>query len=391
MKKALEDVRVLDLSSHLAGPFCTMQLADLGAEVIKIEPPRGDLSRSNVTPGAKGQASYFLSVNRNKKGMVLNLKTKEALNIFFELVKISDVLVENYRPSVAQKLGIDYKRVIKVNPQIVYASISGFGQTGPYSQRPSFDLIAQSMSGMINLSNPGIKPRWTAGSIGDTIPALFATVAILGALHYARETGQGQYIDISQVHSMTASMPIPVQTYLITKKEQDDTPVEFPRRSLKFIYQTKDGYISLAALYHFAEAFLEIVGREIPKVLESWEENMAVTQEAHDMIINWFKTKTNEEVDALLTEGKIPFSQVYRLSQLCKDPQAIERGMFVEVEHPLGFTYKITTSPMKMSETPPTMELPPPLFGQDTEEVLSTLLGYSKDKIAELKKNNAVM
>jgi crotonobetainyl-CoA:carnitine CoA-transferase CaiB-like acyl-CoA transferase len=368
-----------------------MQLADLGAEVIKIESPRGDLSRSRKSPLVKGRAPYFLGVNRNKKGIVLNLKTQEALNVFLELVKISDVIVENFRPGVVQSLGVDYEAVRKVNPQIIYASLSGFGQTGPYIKRPSFDLIAQSMSGMISLSNPETEPIWTAGSIGDTIPALFTSTAILGALHYARKTGKGQYIDVSQVHSLTASMPIPVQTYLITGKEEDDIPVEFPKINLKAIYKTKDGYISVAALYHFLEAFVSIVGRDFPKVLESWGETKAITQEAYDLITKWFKDKTNSEVDKLLTKGKIPFSQVYSLSQLSEDPQAIERGMFVEYEHAQGFRYKVISSPMKMTETNPTMSRNPPLLGENTEEVLSTLLDYNQEKITELKKKNAIL
>ena len=391
MKKALEDVRVTDLSSHLAGPFCTLQLADMGAEVIKIEPPNGDLSRLSANPISKGQSPYFLSTNRNKKGMSLNLKMQEAKDVLYELVKKSDIVVENYRPGVAEKLGVDYETIKAINPRIVYASISGFGQEGPYSRRPAFDLIAQSMSGMIRLSNLGREPGWVAGSIGDTVPALYAAVAILGALHYARKTGQGQYIDISQVHSMTAVMPIPVQTYLVTGKELDDTPRAWPRRSLKHIYKTKDGYISLSALFHFCQVFVKMVGKEVPKVAESWEENMAVTEECHEWIIDWFTTKTNKEADTLLTEAKIPFSQVYGLSNLVNDPQAAVRGMFTEVDHPLGFRYKTTTSPMKMSETPIVIERAPPVFGQDSEEVLSKILGYSSKKISELRKIGAFL
>jgi crotonobetainyl-CoA:carnitine CoA-transferase CaiB-like acyl-CoA transferase len=367
-----------------------MQLADMGAEVIKIESPRGDLSRSRMSSLIKGQAPYFLAVNRNKKGIVLNLKTQEALEIFFELVKISDIVVENYRPGVVQNLGVDYETVRKVNPKIVYASISGFGQTGPYRNRPSFDLMAQSMSGMISLSNPENEPIWTAGSIGDTIPALYATVAILSALHYARKTGKGQYIDVSQVHSLTAAMPIPVQTYLITEKEDDDTPRGFPKINLKAIYKTIDGYVSVSALYHFLETFLEIVGKDIPKVLESWFENKSLTEETHNMVVEWFNNKTNAEVDHLLSQGNIPFSQVYSLSQLREDPQAKERDMFMEYEHPLGFKYWIITSPIKMTETNPTMVGNPPLLGENTDEVLSKILGYDHEKIKGLRERNSV-
>jgi crotonobetainyl-CoA:carnitine CoA-transferase CaiB-like acyl-CoA transferase len=186
-------------------------------------------------------------------------------------------------------------------------------------------------------------------------------------------------------------MPIPVQTFLVTKKEEDDTPVEWPRRSLKHIYKTKDGYISLAALFHFCERFVKIIGREVPKVVESWEENMAITELTHDLIIDWFISKSNKEVDELLSKGGIPFSKVYRLSELMEDPQSMKRGIFTEVEHPLGFSYTSTSSPIKMSKTPLSIDIAPPLFSQDSENILSDILGYKPDKIAELKKNGAVL
>lgn len=190
---------------------------------------------------------------------------------------------------------------------------------------------------------------------------------------------------------MTAAMPIPVQTYLVTKKQEDDTPVEWPRRSLKHIYKTKDGYISIAALFHFCERFIKTVGHEVPKVAESWVENMAVTRESHDMIIEWFKSKTSSEADEILAQAGIPFSRVYRLSELVRDPQSDKRGIFTEVEHPIGFTYSTTTSPMKMSETPLSINIPPPAFSQDSADILSNILGYDSDKIKELKKSGSVL
>jgi len=390
MKKALEGIRVLDLSSHLSGPFCTMQLGDLGAEVIKIEPPSGDHSRLNVTSAhTKGQAPYFLSANRNKKDIMLNLKTKEALEIFYKLASLSDVIVENYRPGIAQKLGVDYESVNKINPKIVYASITGFGQTGPYRSRPSFDVIAQAMGGMMHLSGWGGPPVRTAGSIGDTIPALYAAIAILGALHYARSTGKGQYIDVSQVHSITACMPILVQNYLITKEEAEGAELKFPMQTLRGIYKTKDGYITIAALYQFMDTLVKIIGREVPEISNEWIENMALSREGYDKIINWLKNKTNEELETILQEN-IPYGPVLKLSEIVDDPQAIEREMFVDVEHTLGFTYKMISSPMKLTETPTILERVPPTIGQDTDEILSKLLGYSEEEIAELKKAQAI-
>ena len=390
MKKALEGIRVLDLSSHLAGPFCTMQLGDLGAEIIKIEPPSGDLSRLNVTSAhTKGQAPYFLSANRNKKDIMLNLKTKEALEIFAKLVSLSDVIVENYRPGIAQKLGVGYESVKKINPKIVYASITGFGQTGPYSSRPSFDVIAQAMGGMMHLSGWGGPPVRAAGSIGDTIPAFYTTIAILGALHYAKNTGKGQYIDVSQVHSITACMPILVQNYLITQEEVEGAELKFPMQTLRGVFRTKDGYVAIAALYQFMDALVEIIGREVQEISNEWNKENTLSREGYDKIINWLKTKSNNELETIL-QGKIPYGPVLKLSEIVDDPQAIEREMFVDVEHSLGFTYKMISSPMKLTETPTTLERVPPTLGQDTEEILSKILGYSKEEIAQLKQAQAV-
>lgn len=390
MNKALEGIRVLDLSSHLSGPFCTMQLGDLGAEVIKIEAPFGDPSRINVsTPQTKGQAPYFLSTNRNKEGIVLNLKTKEALEIFYELVKVSDVIVENYRPGVAKQLGVDYESVKKFNPKIVYASITGFGQTGPYKFRPSFDVIAQAMGGMMHLSSSGGTPVQTAGSIGDTIPALFATIGILGALLHVRNSGTGQYIDVSQVHSITAVMPIIVQNFLITQKEVEGAELRFPLLNFRGVFKTKDGYVAIAALYQFMEHFVKIVGVELPELSQEWSENTALSREGYDKLTTWLKSKTNNEVETML-QGKIPYGPVMKLSELVTDPQAIEREMFVNLEHPLGFNYKTISSPMKLSTTPTTIDKIPPTLGQHTTEVLTHLLGDSVEKIEKLKQAQAI-
>ncbi len=384
MSKALEGVRVIDLSNHLAGPFCAMQLGDLGAEVIKIEPPTGDLSRTRATDQTKGQAPYYLSANRNKQGMVLNLKNPEALETLYKLVKISDVLIENYRPGVSQKLGVDYDTVKRVNPKIIYASITGFGLTGPYSPRPSFDGIAQAMGGMMSLTGGGGTPIRTAGSIGDTIPGLYTAIAVLGALYHARNTGEGQHIDISQAHSITASMPIPVQTYLVTRTEEEPGP-RFPLKTLSGVYPTSDGYVAIAALYQFMDTLVEIVGADDPSVSAEWRNTKSLSRDGHGRILDWLKTKTNKEVEAVFL-GKIPYGPVMKLSEILSDPQAVHRQVFVDVEHPLGFTYKTTSSPMRLSVTPATIERAPPSLGQDTATILSLLLGLSDEEITRIMK-----
>lgn len=396
MKKALEGIRILDLTAHLSGPFCSLQLADLGAEVIKIEPPRGDPTRMRGVAEAKGESPYFLSVNRNKKSMVLNLKTRKGLEIFKELVKKSDVIIENFRPGVTDRLEICYEKMKTINPKIVYASISGFGQTGPYSRRTSFDQVAQAMSGMMHLSGYGGPPSSTAGSISDTIPALYTAVAILAALRYASITGIGQYIDVAQVHSTTAAMPIPVQRYLITKEEffrsnpNPGAEKRFPMKELRATYKTEDGYISINTLFQFMDDFIKLLGEDIPTLSDEWKRNKYISKEVHALIVEWIERRTTEEVEAILQKGSIPYGKVFTLSELVNDPHAITRGMFVEIEHPKGFSYTTVSSPIKMTETTTAIEMLPPMLGQHTNEILSDLLGYSEEELVRLKKEKVI-
>ena len=212
MDSALQGIKIVDLTQHLAGPFCTMLLADMGAEVVKVEPPWGDASRSSPQyPSIEGQNAYFMFVNRNKRSIVLDLKSEKGVEVLKRLVASSDVVVENFRPGVMDRLGIGYDALRKVNPEIVYASISGFGQDSPYVKRPSFDIIAQAMSGWMWLNsresrgmNSGapLEPSCLAGSPGDTIPGIFCALSVLAALHHKEKTGKGQRIDVAQTDSL---------------------------------------------------------------------------------------------------------------------------------------------------------------------------------------------
>jgi CoA:oxalate CoA-transferase len=396
MKKALEDLRILDFTAHLAGPFCTMQLADLGAEVLKIEPPSGDRTRSRGVDEARGESPYFLSVNRNKKGMVLNLKNEKGLKILQELVKISDVVVENYRPGVTKRLGIDYETLKEINPKLVYASISGFGQTGPYRKRTSFDQVAQAMSGMMHLSGYGGPPSSTAGSISDIIPALYTAISILAAVHFAMKTGLGQYIDVAQVHSTTAAMPIPLQNFLITNQEfwrynpNPGTDKIYPMNELRATYQTKDGYISINTLFQFMDIFTELLAQYIPGILDEWKRDGCISRETHERIVEYIKSKTSDEMESILDRGSIPYGRVYTLPELVNDPQVIAREMFVNIEHSLGLSYKTVSSPMKMSLTPTIVERPPPLLGQHSKEILIDLLGYTEEEHERLREDGVI-
>jgi len=386
MKRALEGVRILDLTAHLAGPFTTMLLADMGAEVIKIERPgKGDPSRLS-RPMIKGQSSYFLFHNRNKKGIALNLKTEKGLRIFKDLVEISDVVVENFRSGVMDRLGLSHETLKEINPKIIFASISGFGQYGPYVKRPSYDIIAQAMSGWMHLTSleprgprsmPTFQPVTMAGSPGDTIPGLYTACAILAALYFRELTGRGQRIDVAQMDCMITMTAHRFTPYLLTGSTAEERAKEQPR-DVHGVYEAKDGYVVVRArredLRVLAEA-LNLEEGELPPpstVLDAWVRN-----------------RTRDEVVDVLAE-KLPCAPVLKEDEVARDPNVTAREMIVEMDHPLGFTYRTMATPIKFSDTPVSVESVPPSLGQHTEAVLSTLLGYNNKDIAELKKEGVI-
>ena len=381
MKKALGDIKIVDLTQHLAGPFCTMLLADMGAEVIKIEPPWGDATRSSpMYPAIKGQNTYFMFVNRNKKSMVLNLKSEEGIEILKRLVKESDVVVENFRPGVMERLGIGYEALKEINPGIVYASISGFGLNGPYVKRPSFDIVAQAMSGGIWLnsqeprglnSGPSFAPSTLAGSPGDTVPGTFCALSVLAALHHKNETGQGQRIDVAQTNSLMTMTGLAFTRYLFTGAT---TKERASRESnlIHGVYEAKDGFVVLRAIREKGVGLLaETIGVDADK-LEPSSENL----------VEWLKVRTRAEILELLAE-KIPCASVLTEEEVINDPNVKEQEMIVEKPHPLGFTYRAVATGIKFSETPVSVELLPPLLGENTKEVLRRL-GYDNGEIARL-------
>lgn len=381
MKKALRNIRVIDLTQHLAGPFCTMLLADMGAEVIKIEPPWGDATRSSPQyPTVEGQNTYFMFVNRNKKSIVLNLKSEKGTKIMKQLVKESDVVVENFRPGVMDRLGVGYEALKEVNPGIVYASISGFGLNGPYVKRPSFDIVAQAMSGWMYLnsqepkglnSSPSLNPSTLAGSPGDTIPGTFCALSVLAALHHKNETGQGQRIDIAQTDALMTVTGLALTRYLFTGATAKERASQ---RSMIIhgVYEAMDGFVVVRAVGEKAVSLLaETIGVDASKLGPSSES-----------LVDWLKERTRAEVLELLAE-KIPCASVLTDEELVNDPNVKERGMIVEKPHPLGFTYRAVGTGIKFSETPVSVELHPPLLGENTKEVLQRL-GYDDGEIARL-------
>jgi len=382
---ALKNVKIVDLTQHLAGPFCTMLLADMGAEVIKVEPPWGDASRSSPQyPEVKGQNAYFMFVNRNKRSVALDLKSEGGINVLKRIVESSDVVVENFRPGVMDKLGIGYDALKQVNSRIIYASISGFGQTGPYARRPSFDIVAQAMSGWMWLnsreprslnSGPSLVPSCLAGSPGDTVPGMFCALSILAALIHRNSSGLGQRIDVAQTDSLMTLEGLALTRYLFTGKTVD----QGERTGVHGIYEAKDGYVVVRAVgENDLQVLAENTGIKIDDLKPSSED-----------LKEWFRNRAKTDIVEMLGE-KIPCALVLTEEELVNDPNVATRGMIMEQPHPLGFTYRAVATGIKFSETPVTLNLLPPELGMNTLDVVRSL-GYSEKEIEDMIEDGVIM
>ena len=382
MEKILEDIRVLDLTHAWFGPYCTMLFAGLGAEVIKVEPPWGALGR--MGPGAmiQGASTSFYALNLNKKDLAINLKSPEGIEIFKELVKKTDIVIQNFLPGTMERLGLGYDVLKKLNPKIIYAALSGFGQTGPYKSRPSFAPIAESMSGHIfqtgESADPEGPPLGMAGAYGDLGPALWAASSILAAIRYRDKTGKGQILDIAQADCMVSLNTVAITSYNMLGMSMREYREKYPqsRGGIGGITKTKDGYIYIAG---FRPRAIEKMKQEL-----GFEE---ITSESiKELVVDMTKT---EALNYLLGYG-VPVAEIYSVKELVNDPHLIDRGMFTEVEHPKAGTIKVTNFPVKFSETPGEIRTATPLLGQHNEEILSTVLGYTTEQIQKLEKQGVI-
>jgi formyl-CoA transferase len=373
-----------------------MILADMGAEVIKIEEPKvGDESRG-YTPFIKDVSAYFININRNKKGIALNLKHPKGREIFLELIKKSDVVVENYRPGTMKRLGLDYETLSKVNPRIIYASISGFGRYGPYKERAGYDLIGQAMGGIMSITGwPETPPTRVGTAIGDILAALFCCIGILAALKARDLTGIGQSIDVALVDSVMAACEAYNEMYLVEGK----IPTRIGNR-YEFIYpydtfKTRDGWVAIGiGNDKMWRCFCKIMEREDLAEDPRYETNRKRVENhilLKQIIEEWTSTKTTNEVLDLLLEHKIPCGPVYTIDKVCNDPHiARAREMVVEIEHPTVGKIKIVGCPIKMSLTPPKVRSSAPALGEHTEEVLSELLGLTREQLEQLRREGVI-
>jgi CoA:oxalate CoA-transferase len=400
-KQALEGVRVLDFTAMLAGPFASMMFADYGADVIKIEPVgKGDYTR-NIGPFVKQDTEkkaggYFLSISRNKKSMTINLKHPKGIEIIKELTKKSDIVIENFRPGVMDRLGLGYDSLSEVNPQIVYTSISGFGHTGPFQQRPSFDLVAQAMGGVMSITGPKGGPPYKVGpGIGDIWASTIAAYTSMVALYWAKKTGEGQHIDCAMYDTMIYMMERAVMMYsmagTISGCEGNSHPLYAPYDC----FESKDGkYVVIAGHWDKQwENFCHAIKRkdllENPK-LKTMGDRAQNYNYLRPIIENWTKSKDRDEIVDFLIKKDVPVGPVNTVEDIFNCEQLKFREMLTEVTHPIVGKFKIVNAPAKLSKTPGGVQNAAPLLGEHTIEILRNYLGYSDEKIQVLKDEKTI-
>lgn len=396
-KDALAGVKVLDLSRVLAGPFCTMMLSDMGAEVIKIElPVKGDDSRA-FPPFVEGESVYFKNLNRNKKSVTLNLKSEKGKEIFLELVKKADILVENYRAGTMEKLGLGWDYLKTVNPKLVYGCVSGFGHTGPYSKRAGYDIVGQAMSGIMSVTGwPGGSPTRCGGPISDVMSGISLCAGVLAALHGARETGIGQKVDIALVDTLVASMQIINQIYLATGRMPERIGNRYESTYPYDTFPTKDGteIVIGCANDKFWGTLCEFMGTPELVTDPRFDTNKKRV-ENHEIlrviVENWTKQQDAAEIVDRLLEKGMPACPIYNIEDVTKDPQiAGSRNMFIEEEYPRIGKLKVTNSHIKMSETQVGFRAPSPDLGEHNVEVLQGILGLTEEEMEALKEEKII-
>ena len=395
MAGPLKGVRVLDMTWALAGPYCTMVLCDLGAEVIKVESPDGgDPSRKSL-PFIEGVSSYFLSVNRGKKSVAVNLRHPQGKEIVLALANQSDVLVENFRPGVMDRLGLGYGALRETNPRIIYAACSGFGQKGPYAHRPAYDVVVQGMGGTLSITGEAGGPPVRVGfSIGDIGGGIFTALGVLAALHERESSGQGQMVDISMLDGQIALLENAFARFFATGEVPQRIGTRHPLRTPFQAFPTQDGHIVLAAgEERFWQRLCQVINR--PDLLrdERFKDNPSRTRN-HDQLEPILKeitqSKKTAEWVALMDKNDIPCGPVNSIDQVVDDPHTAAREMITEVEHSKAGRLKVVNSPLKLSRTPVKIERACPELGEHTEEVLQNLLGFSQEKITELRSLQAI-
>jgi CoA:oxalate CoA-transferase len=379
MSFALDGVRVLELARFQAGPRGGMILSDLGAEVIKIEPPGGEETRKHP-PMVRGQSVYFSVYNRGKKSVCLDMRSARGKEVFTALVKKSDVVLENFRPGVMRTMGLDYDRLRALNPGIILVSVSGFGQYGPYTERPAFDPLGQAMSGLMTLTGQPVgQPLGTASSVVDRYTALHATIGTLAALRHRERTGEGQVVDVCLLDSALTMVEIPTSYYLATGAEGGEGG--------RPPYRGRDGWVVISAAgREMATRLMRIVGaaEDSTPLLGS-----SAGDHRRAFVERWCALHTVEEICATLTAAGIPVGPVKTIPEVAADPHLWEREMLVKIDDAVAGEMYVPGVTIKLSKTPGRLG-PVPTPGQHTDEILRSVLGYDDAMIDGLRQQGTV-
>jgi len=396
MQRALEDIKVIDLTRVLAGPFATTILADMGARVIHVEMPgTGDDSRG-FGPYINGESCYFMSLNRNKEGITLNMKSEKGKEVLKKLIMGADVVVENFKPGTMERLGFGYDDIVKWKPDIIYAACSGFGHTGPYAKRPAYDAVVQAMGGIMSLTSnqSGGEPTRVGTSIGDILAGIYASVGILAAIHYKDKTGAGQKVDVSMLDCQVSILENAVTRYFATgavpkpvgNRHASITPFE--------PFKCKDNVYLVIACGNdkLWGIFCSLVDRAELKEDRRFKTN-ALRTDNHSLlkpIIDEIMIKKNsQEWLKLFEENDIPCTTINTIDKVVNNPQVAAREMIVKTVHPKAGEQKLTALPINFSKTPRVIHKAAPLLGEDNERILNEL-GYSAEDIKQFKEEGII-
>lgn len=392
----LEGFRVLDLSRILAGPYCTMILGDLGADVVKIERPgTGDDTRTWGPPFAGGESAYYLCCNRNKRSIAIDLKTAAGAELVRELAKTSDVFIENFSPGLTKGFGLDYDALREINPRLVYASISAYGQDGPYRDRPGYDMVLSAVGGLMYITGEREgNPCKVGVAITDVLTGVYASGAITAALLRRERTGRGQYIDVSLLDAQVSGLANIASNYLVAGKEATRWGTAHESIIPYQVFNTKDRPIAIAAANQklwagFCAVLEKPEWRDDPR-FESNPKRVEHRDVLLPLIEEVLVRKTCDEWMEALVAAAVPCGPVNDMKHLFADPQVRHRNMIAEVPHPTIGALRLAGIPVKYSETPGSIRRHPPLLGEHTDEVLTEVLEYSAEQIGELRETGVI-
>ncbi len=394
MEPALSGLRVLDLTRTLAGPFCTMMLGDMGADVVKVEEPsKGDETRS-WTPFWDGVGVHFASFNRNKRSITLNLRHPQAVEVCLKLARDADVMIESYRAGTADRMGIGYEKIKQTNPKVVYCSISGFGRTGPLSDRPGYDLIIQGYGGLMSTTGEaGGGPLRAGYSVVDIFTGMMAYGAITTALLARERSGEGQYLEASLLEGQVANMSYHAVAYLATGQVPVPMGSAHPSLAPYQCFPSADDYFIIGCANDgLWQRLCSAIGCDTLADDPRFRDNTSRVRnrkELNSILMELFKTKPASHWLALIEEGGVPCGPINTIADVLADPQVQARNMLVPVPHPQAPDLKVPAGPMKLYGTPATVRRHPPMLGEHTEEVLGEL-GYSSDGVLALRRDGAI-